>query len=106
MVYSGDIGAVNQQMLNDPTLISETDYLIMETTYGDRAHETQRESGKRFLDIIFKTVARGGTVVVPAFALGVVRQIKSTTIRHFILTRIAEKRSNKAYYKHLIRQIK
>ena len=36
----------------------------------------------------------------------VVRQIKSTTIRHFILTRIAEKRSNKAYYKHLIRQIK
>jgi hypothetical protein len=37
---------------------------------------------------------------------GVVRQIKSTTIRHFILTGIAEKRSNKAYYKHLIRQIK
>ena len=36
----------------------------------------------------------------------VVRQIKSTTIRHFILTGIAEKRSNKAYYKHLIRQIK
>jgi hypothetical protein len=39
-------------------------------------------------------------------ALYVVRQIKSTTIRHFILTGIAEKRSNKAYYKHLIRQIK
>lgn len=38
--------------------------------------------------------------------LNVVRQIKSTTIRHFILTGIAEKRSNKAYYKHLIRQIK
>jgi metallo-beta-lactamase family protein len=70
LVYSGDIGAANQQMLNDPTLISEADYLIMETTYGDRAHETQQESGKRFLDIIFKTVARGGTVVVPAFALG------------------------------------
>ena len=39
-------------------------------------------------------------------SFGVVRQIKSTTIRHFILTGIAEKRSNKAYYKHLIRQIK
>jgi hypothetical protein len=38
--------------------------------------------------------------------LNVVRQIKSATIRHFILTGIAEKRSNKAYYKHLIRQIK
>ncbi len=70
LVYSGDIGAVNQRMLNDPALIAEADYLIMETTYGDRAHETQQESGKRFLEIIFKTVARGGTVVVPAFALG------------------------------------
>lgn len=42
----------------------------------------------------------------PEQSYGVVRQIKSTTIRHFILTGIAEKRSNKAYYKHLIRQIK
>mgnify|MGYP003615542768 CR=1 FL=1 len=42
----------------------------------------------------------------PQGTFTVVRQIKSTTIRHFILTRIAEKRSNKAYYKHLIRQIK
>lgn len=70
LVYSGDIGAANQRMLNNPTLIAEADYLIMETTYGDRVHETQQESGKRFLDIIFKTVARGGTVVAPAFALG------------------------------------
>ncbi|PKM60972.1 MAG: MBL fold hydrolase [Firmicutes bacterium HGW-Firmicutes-4] len=70
LVYSGDIGASNQRMLNDPTLIAAADYLIMETTYGDRAHETQQESGKRFMDIIFKTVARGGTVVAPAFALG------------------------------------
>lgn len=70
LVYSGDIGAANQRMLNNPTLIAAADYLIMETTYGDRVHETQQESGKRFLDIIFKTVARGGTVVAPAFALG------------------------------------
>lgn len=70
LVYSGDIGAVNQRMLNDPAVIETADYLIMETTYGDRTHETQQESGKRFLDIIFRTVARGGTVVVPAFALG------------------------------------
>ncbi|MDO9492689.1 MBL fold metallo-hydrolase RNA specificity domain-containing protein [Acetobacterium sp.] len=70
LVYSGDIGAANQRMLNDPTMIAAADYLIMETTYGDRVHESQQESGKRFLDIIFKTVARGGTVVAPAFALG------------------------------------
>jgi len=70
LVYSGDIGAANQRMLNDPTLIAAADYLIMETTYGDRVHENQQESAKRFMDIIFKTVARGGTVVAPAFALG------------------------------------
>ena len=45
-------------------------------------------------------------IVVLQYVYPVVRQIKSTTIRHFILTGIAEKRSNKAYYKHLIRQIK
>jgi metallo-beta-lactamase family protein len=70
LVYSGDIGDKNQLMLNEPTLIEEADYLIMETTYGDRAHETHAESAKRFMDIIFKTINRGGTIVVPSFALG------------------------------------
>lgn len=50
-------------------------------------------------------IKRGADTIVIASCI-VVRQIKSTTIRHFILTGIAEKRSNKAYYKHLIRQIK
>ncbi len=70
LVYSGDIGAANQRMLNNPTLISEADYLIMEATYGDRNHETHEESRKRFIDIILKTIKRGGTVVIPSFALG------------------------------------
>ncbi|MBI4856798.1 MAG: MBL fold metallo-hydrolase [Acetobacterium woodii] len=70
LVYSGDIGMANQRMLNDPTIISEADYLIMETTYGDRIHETHLESGKHFIDIVLKTISRGGTVVVPSFALG------------------------------------
>ncbi|MBC3802893.1 MBL fold metallo-hydrolase [Acetobacterium fimetarium] len=70
LVYSGDIGDKNQLMLNEPTLIEEADYLIMETTYGDRAHETHAESSRRFMDIIFKTISRGGTIVVPSFALG------------------------------------
>ncbi len=70
LVYSGDIGVENQRMLNEPTLIEKTDYLIMETTYGDRTHETHAESSKRFMDIILKTASRGGTVVVPSFALG------------------------------------
>lgn len=70
LVYSGDIGAANQRMLNNPTLISEADYLIMEATYGDRNHETHEESRKRFIEIILKTISRGGTVVIPSFALG------------------------------------
>jgi len=70
LVYSGDIGVENQRMLNDPTVIEQADYLIMETTYGDRTHETHAESAKRFIDIILKTVSREGTIVVPSFALG------------------------------------
>ena len=70
LVYSGDIGVENQRMLNDPTIIEQADYLIMETTYGDRTHETHAESAKRFIDIILKTASREGTVVVPSFALG------------------------------------
>jgi metallo-beta-lactamase family protein len=70
IVYSGDIGIPNQRMLNDPTLIDQADYLIMETTYGDRTHETHEESTKRLMEIISKTIARGGTIVIPSFALG------------------------------------
>ncbi|HHU18548.1 MAG: MBL fold metallo-hydrolase RNA specificity domain-containing protein [Anaerovoracaceae bacterium] len=70
LVYSGDIGVKNKPLLKDPEIVTEADYLIMETTYGDRVHEPNEESLEKFIDIILKTTRRGGTVVIPSFAVG------------------------------------
>lgn len=70
LVFSGDIGVKNKPILRDPETIDEADYLIMETTYGDRVHESSADSLDRFFDIILKTTRRGGTVVIPSFAVG------------------------------------
>lgn len=70
IVFSGDLGVRNKPILRDPETIDEADYLIMETTYGDRVHETTCDSLEKFFDIILKTTRRGGTVVIPSFAVG------------------------------------
>lgn len=70
IVFSGDIGVKNKPILRDPTPIAEADYLIMETTYGDRVHESNGDSLDKFFNIILKTAKRGGTVVIPSFAVG------------------------------------
>lgn len=70
LVFSGDLGLKNKPILRDPQTVDEADYLIMEATYGNRNHETLKESLERFIDIIKKTIRRGGTVVVPSFAVG------------------------------------
>ncbi len=59
LVYSGDIGVKNKPLLKDPEIVTEADYLIMETTYGDRVHEPNEESLEKFIDIILKTTRRG-----------------------------------------------
>lgn len=70
LVFSGDLGLKNKPILRDPETVEEADFLIMEATYGNRNHETLKESLDRFIDIIKKTIKRGGTVVVPSFAVG------------------------------------
>lgn len=70
LVYSGDLGCKDKQLLKDPALIDEADVVIMETTYGDRVHETGAESLRRFMEIILETARRGGSVVIPSFAVG------------------------------------
>ncbi len=70
VVFSGDIGVKDKPILRNPQLIEEADYLIMETTYGDRVHESNVDSLDKFFDIILKTAKRGGTIVVPSFAVG------------------------------------
>ncbi len=70
IVFSGDLGVINRPILRDPTFIKSADYLIMESTYGNRLHPENATSIEALLDIVIKTTRRGGTVVIPAFAVG------------------------------------
>lgn len=70
VVFSGDIGVKDRPILNDPSTFQGADYVIMETTYGDRLHPENKESVQSLIDVIRRTYKRGGTVVIPSFAVG------------------------------------
>ena len=69
IVFSGDIGNTGRPVLKDPTPPPEADYVVMETTYGDRNHQSFDASVEELLDAVRQTLARGGNVVIPTFAL-------------------------------------
>lgn len=75
IVFSGDLGAKGKPILRDPTIIKKADYLIMEATYGNRFHERNDTSIQKLVDIVIKTIKRGGNVVIPAFAVGRTQEI-------------------------------
>jgi len=75
IVYSGDLGTKDKPILNDPSIIESADYVIMEATYGNRVHEDARVREETLINIILKTVLRGGTVVIPSFAVGRTQEI-------------------------------
>lgn len=70
IVFSGDIGNLNQPLINDPQYIKEADYVVMESTYGDRNHEKSPDYVGELTQIIQSTLDRGGNVVIPSFAIG------------------------------------
>ena len=71
VVFSGDIGNLDQPIIKDPVYIKEADYVVTESTYGDRLHETGKRNNLRyFADCIQRTLDRGGNVVIPSFAVG------------------------------------
>lgn len=70
IVFSGDLGVMDRPILRNPTIIKKADYVIMETTYGNRVHPANAMDVKKLMDIIRETAARGGTTVIPAFAVG------------------------------------
>ena len=70
LVYSGDLGMHEKPLLNDPVQINKADYLIMEATYGNRIHENINERTGELINIILKTARRGGSVIIPSFAVG------------------------------------
>lgn len=68
--FSGDIGRVGMPLLKDPVLPENVDYLMMESTYGDKLHEPPEEAYLEFSQVVNRTVQRGGKVIIPAFAVG------------------------------------
>ena len=70
IVFSGDIGNVDQPLIRDPQYIDDADYVVMESTYGDRTHGARADYVSILADILKKTFDRGGNVVVPSFAVG------------------------------------
>ncbi len=70
IVFSGDIGNTNQPLIKDPQYIREADYVVMESTYGDRNHDAAPDYIGELTDILQSTFDRGGNVVIPSFAVG------------------------------------
>jgi metallo-beta-lactamase family protein len=73
--FSGDLGRRGLPIIRDPEQLPAADYLIMESTYGDRVHEPIRSVTDRLAEIINQTYHRGGKLIVPAFAVGRTQQL-------------------------------
>ena len=92
-VFSGDIGNNNIPLLSEPTMIEDADYLVMESTYGDRLHVDTENKAELFLEIVSETLDNGGTVVIPSFAVGRTQEIL------YELDVIKEEKSKDAIFK-------
>ncbi len=74
-VFTGDLGNNDIPLLSSPTMIESTDYLVMESTYGSRLHMRNDDKANLFLNIVSETLDKGGTVVIPSFAVGRTQEI-------------------------------
>lgn len=70
IVFSGDIGNVRQPLIRDPQYLKEADYVVMESTYGDRSHGDIPDYVGELAEIIESTLGKGGNLVIPSFAVG------------------------------------
>lgn len=89
IVFSGDIGNINQPIIHDPRYTTEADYVIMESTYGDRYHTAPPDYVAELAGQIQQTFDRGGNLVIPSFAVGrtqemlyFIREIKERRLVH------------------------
>ncbi|HOR86090.1 MAG TPA: MBL fold metallo-hydrolase [Bacillota bacterium] len=89
LVYSGDIGNKDAPIMNNPSIIEEADYVIMESTYGDRLHKNVQNKTLFLLDIITDTIERNGNVIIPSFAVERTQEIL------FILNMLKESKSSR-----------
>ncbi len=75
ILFSGDIGRWEKPILRDPTLIEQADYVIMESTYGNRDHEDPRDIDSMLEDVMNSTYKRGGNICIPSFAIGRTQEV-------------------------------
>ena len=93
IVFTGDLGNNDIPLLSPPTMIEDADYLVMESTYGNRLHMRNDDKASLFLDIVYETLEKGGTVVIPSFAVGRTQEIL------YELNRIKEEKHDEEFYK-------
>ena len=93
IVFTGDLGNNDIPLLSPPTMISDADYLVMESTYGNRLHMRNDDKAEIFLNVVYETLEKGGTVVIPSFAVGRTQEIL------FELSKIKEKKHDEEFYK-------
>jgi metallo-beta-lactamase family protein len=89
IVFSGDLGRPNSPTMLDPTVVEGADYLLVESTYGNRKHDL-RDPEDALADTILRTVGRGGTVLIPAFAVGRAQTIMFHLYRLKVARRIPD----------------
>ena len=93
VVFSGDIGNNDIPLLSEPTMIESADYLVMESTYGNRLHIRNDKKAQEFLRIVSETLSKGGTVVIPSFAVGRTQEIL------YELNNLKDTEHNEEFYK-------
>ena len=91
IVFTGDLGNNDIPLLDSPTMIESADYLIMESTYGNRHHMRNDDKAEMFLNIVSETLNKGGTVVIPSFAVGRTQEIV------YEINKLKEKRNDEEF---------
>ncbi|MDZ7619368.1 MAG: MBL fold metallo-hydrolase, partial [Patescibacteria group bacterium] len=87
LVFSGDIGQWDRPIVRDPTTFASADYVVMETTYGDRDHSPTVAVEDQLAEVVNRTVQRGGKLLVPVFAIERAQEV----VYHFSRLRAAGK---------------
>lgn len=93
IVFTGDIGNNDIPLLASPTMIESADYLVMESTYGSRLHLRNDNKAEMFLDIVSETLEKGGSVVIPSFAVGRTQEIL------YELNKLKERKNDEEFMK-------
>ena len=75
IVFSGDLGNTGAAIIRDPTQVTDADYLVIESTYGNRLHEPMTDEKSKLKEIILKTISNNGNVIISSFAVGRTQQI-------------------------------